>query len=365
MRAEIRREITRLLDSEIGTIHKAYGDIRVALVYPNTYRLGMSNLGFQAVYGLINRHPLGRCERSFLFEGNDAVALESGSILSSFDVVAFSVSFELDYLNIPEILRRAGIPPRAAERDDRHPLVMAGGAAIMLNPEPIADFVDACAIGEVETALDEILSALAEGKQKGRRLLREQLARLDGVYVPRYYLMDLDDTGRLREIIPTGDVPYPVRTNPVADVRKFATMTEVITPNTVFGERLLVEVSRGCPGACKFCGARQIYRPFRWRSAGAVRDALNGKLPSRKRIGLMGAAVGDHPEIEEICSWLVEEGADLSISSVRAGRVTSRLADLLAAGGVKTLTVAPEGGSERMRKEVGKKLSDRDLIECA
>lgn len=365
MRPSTRKQIKRLLHFEKGTIKKAYGDVTVALVYPNAYRLGMSNLGFQTVYALINRNPLGHCERSFLFEEEEAVTLESGSTLSSFDVVAFSVSFELDYPNIPEVLRRAKIPPRAEDRDERHPLILAGGAAVMLNPEPIADFVDVFVIGEAETVLDELLSAVAESKGKRKLSLKENLAQLHGVYVPSFYHMELDEKGRVLEVTVTGDVPYPVRRNPPPDIKQFPTITEILTPDTVFGERLLVEVSRGCPRSCKFCGARSIYCPPRWRQAGKVIGAIMDRLHTEKRVGLLGAAVGEHPEIEQICSVLVEEGADISISSVRADKVTPELAAALSKGGVRTLTIAPEGGSERMRKEVGKKLSNRDLVECA
>jgi len=365
VRASTRREITRLLGSEKGTIAKKYGDVRVALVYPNSYRLGMSNLGFQTVYGLINRNPIGRCERSFLFEEKEAVTLESKSTLSSFDVVAFSVSFELDYSNIVEVLRRARIPPRAEDRGEDYPLIAAGGAAVMLNAEPIADFVDVLVVGEAETVLDGILSTVVAGKGKGKLRLKEKLAQLDGLYIPCFYQSETDGEGRPREVKVTGDVPYPVRRNPPADIEQFDTTTEVLTPNTVFGERFLVEVSRGCPRKCKFCGVSSIYYPPRFRSAEGVIAAVQRNLHSENRVGLLGAAIGEHRQLEQICSSLAEEGANISISSVRPGKITVGLARALSKGGVKTLTVAPEGGSEKMRRGLGKALSNEELIECA
>jgi radical SAM superfamily enzyme YgiQ (UPF0313 family) len=364
LRTSTRKHIKQLLAFEKGRIEKAYGDVRVALVYPNSYRLGMSNLGFQTVYGLINANPLGYCERSFLFE-KEAVTLESGSTLSSFDIVAFSISFELDYPNIVELLRQAKIPLRAEDRTERHPLILAGGAAVMLNPEPVADFFDVFVIGEAETVLDELLSAVAESKGKSRPFLKERFAGLDGLYVPSFYQMGIDQNGRLREVTALGDAPYPIPRNLPPDIEQFATRSEILTPGTVFGERLLVEVSRGCPGGCRFCGARSIYHPPRWRSAGKVIQAVTDGLDAQKRVGLLGAAVGEHPEIQQICSALVEEGADISLSSVRAGKVTAAFAAALSKGGVRTLTIAPEGGSERIRKKVGKELSNRELIECA
>ncbi len=365
MRASTRKEITRLLSSEKGTITKKYGDVRVALVYPNSYRLGMSNLGFQTVYGLINRNPAGCCERSFLFEEKEAVTLESGSTLSSFDVVAFSVSFELDYSNMVQVLRRAKIPPRTEDRGEDYPLIVAGGAAVMLNSQPIADFMDVLVLGEAETVLDRILSTVAAAKGKRKLRLKEKLGQLDGLYVPCFYQTEIDGKGRLREVKVTGDVPYPVRRNPPPDIKEFDTTTEVLTPDTVFGERFLVEVSRGCPRKCKFCGARSIYYPPRFRSAEGVIAAVEGNLDSEKRVGLLGAAVGEHRQLEQICSSLAEEGANISISSVRPGKITAGLARALSKGGVKTLTVAPEGGSEKMRRALGKALSNEDLIECA
>ncbi len=365
MRATTRRQIEQLLSSETGTIVKSYGDVRVALVYPNSYRLGMSNLGFQTVYALINANPLSLCERSFLLDENEAVTLESGSTLSSFDVVAFSVSFELDYPHIPEILRRAKIPPRTEDRDEHHPLVVAGGAAVMLNPEPIADLVDAFVIEEAETVLDTALSVVAEAKGKRKLALKEKLAQLPGLYVPSFYHVEVDEKGRPREVTVNGDVPYPVRRNPPPDIRRFTTATEILTPNTVFGDRLLIEVSRGCPRNCKFCAARLIYCPPRWRPASAIVSAVNQKLHQKRRVGLLGAAVGDHPEIQQICTSLAEQGTNISISSVRPGRVTPALAQALAMGGVRTLTIAPEAGSETMRKHLGKELSDGELVECA
>ncbi len=365
MRVSTRKHIKRLLGSEKCTITKAYGDVRVALVYPSSYRVGMSNLGFQTVYGLINRNPLACCERSFLFEEKEALALESGSTLSSFDVVAFSVSFELDYPNIAEVLRRAKIPPRSEDRGEDYPLIVAGGATAMLNPEPLADFVDVFVIGEAETVLDGILSTVAAGKGKSKQRLKERLALLEGVYVPCFYQTEVDDEGRLRDVKVTGGAPYPVRRNPTPDIEKFDTTTEVFTPNTVFGERLLVEVSRGCPRKCKFCGARAIYYPARYRPAQKVIASVDQRLQGENRVGLLGAAVGEHPQIEQICASLLERGANLSISSVRPGKVSAELARALSRGGVRTLTIAPEGGSERMRRIVGKALSNEDLVECA
>ncbi len=354
-----------MLRLEKGTIVKSYGDVRVALVYPNSYQVGMSNLGFQTVYCLINANPLACCERSFLFDEGEAVTLESGSTLSSFDVVAFSVSFELDYANIPEVLRRAKIPVRADVRWENYPLVMAGGAAVMLNPEPIADFVDVFVIGEAETVLDEILSVLAAGKGESKASVKERLAQLDGVYVPSFYRVEVDEKGLRSGVKAVKDAPYPVPKNPPPDIELFGAATAVLTPETTFGERLLVEVSRGCPRGCKFCGARFIYWPPRRRAASAVMNSVKEKLGEEKKVGLLGADVGGHPGIEQMCSSLVEEGVEVSVSSVRVDRITPGLARTLAKGGARTLTIAPECGSERMRKDIGKELSNGELIECA
>jgi radical SAM superfamily enzyme YgiQ (UPF0313 family) len=402
MQTATRKEIARIVRSENTRLPaKAYGDIRLALVYPNSYRLAMSNLGFQTVYALMNRNPLSRCERSVVLESGEAVTLESGSTLSSFDVVAFSVSFELDYPNIVEILRRAKIPVRSEERQRHHPLILVGGAAAMLNPEPMADFVDVFVVGEAETVLDDLLCVLAENKGKDKAAVKESAAQLPGVYVPSLYRVELDETGALRADTPRVGVwgqgsgvrqargekplsscpgsasrpristfPHPGRRPSPPDITRFSTMSQVLTPDTVFGERVLIEVSRGCPRGCKFCAARSIYFPTRWRSAESVLGALrqggfgNRESGIRNRIGLLGAAVGDHPEIEEMCLALAEEGADLSISSVRPDRLSPAVARALARGNLQTLTIAPEAGCESMRKEIGKPLSDTQLLEC-
>jgi radical SAM superfamily enzyme YgiQ (UPF0313 family) len=365
MQEATRREIKRLTDGEKGAIATAYGNLRVALVYPNSYRLGMSNLGFQTVYGLINRNPLARCERSFLLDAEEAVALESGLTLSSFDVVAFSISFELDYPNIVEVLRRARIPPRSEDRKESHPLILAGGAAMMLNPEPVADFMDAVVIGEAEPVLDGILSTVAAERRKGKLALFEKLAQLEGVYVPCLYQAESDEQGRLQGIKSLGSAPFPARRNSPPDIETFDTTTEILTPHTVFGKTFLVEVSRGCPRKCKFCAGTQVYCPPRYRSAGRVIASVEQLAPNQRRVGLLGAAVGDHPQIEHICSTLVEQGRSVSISSVRPGKVSPELARLLFRGGAKTLTVAPEAGSEELRRKVGKPLSNEELTDCA
>ncbi len=365
MRESTRREIQRLTRSEKGVLARSYGDITLVLVYPNSYRLGMSNLGFQTVYGLTNRNPLSRCERSFLLDSNEAIALESGLTLSSFDVVAFSISFELDYPNVIEILRRAKIPPRSSDRNDSHPLILAGGAAMMLNPEPLADFMDAIFIGEAETVLDSTLSSIAACKGKPGDSLKEELAHLRGVYIPGFYRSETDEHRRVREVTPIGNVPFPIPRNAQPDIETFDTTSEILTPNTVFGKSFLVEVSRGCPRRCKFCAGTTIYSPPRYRSARRILSAVETKLRDEKRVGLLGAAVGDHPHIENICAQLVEQGRNISISSVRTGNVSPQLAAALARGGTRTLTIAPEAGSEKLRRCIGKPLSNRELLQCA
>ncbi len=347
--------------------------IRVALVFPNHYRLGMSNLGYQAVFRILRGSPEILCERAFLpdsgSDGGTVRSLESGLPLGRFDIVAFSVSFESDYLNVPDLLRRSGIPPRTRKRDGAHPLVMAGGVACMLNPEPIAPFVDLFLMGEAETSLGPFLDACRTlGDRSRERWLLELAPKVPGVYVPRLYEPVYAEGGILVEMVPTRE-DLPRRIDIPADPGGKAppVCSAVVTPHTVFDDSFLIEVGRGCPHGCRFCGAGYIYRPPRFRPLEPVLDRLAEGASLAPRVGLVGAAVSDHPGLEEICRSAGERGVRLSFSSLRAdalaedGPRADALMDALVRSGVKTATIAPDAGSERMRRVINKGM-DEDRI---
>jgi radical SAM superfamily enzyme YgiQ (UPF0313 family) len=331
---------TAKMAEEIGAIRKDHGGrLRIALLYPNTYAVGMSNLGFQTLYRLFNARDDVVCERAFLPDAPGPLrTLESGTLLAEMDVVAFSIAFELDAPHLPALLRLGGIEPFAAERDG--PLVLAGGAVVAYNPEPIAPFLDAAVVGEAEEIVDPLVEALLDVDP------RAALAALPGVYLP--------ERGT-----------QPVARLLVDDLDAVPVHTQVFTPQTEFGDMALIEVGRGCPYGCRFCVARHIYRPLRWRSLAALLPVIDHDMAFRRRIGLIGAAVTDHPEILDLCDAILSRGGEPAPASMRADALTPELLALLARGRVRTITLAPEAGTEALRRAVGKRLPDDVLLAAA
>lgn len=337
---------SHLLAEEIGTIRKdPGGKLRIALLYPNTYAIGMSNLGVQTLYRLLNARPDVVCERAFLPADSSSSAslrtLESDTPLRAMDVLAFSVSFELDYPNIPRMLRLAGIAPFAAERQG--PLVMAGGATVSYNPEPIAPFLDLAVIGEAEDILDPLIDAL-HASHTAETL--EDLAALPGIYLPAL------------------GTP-PIARLVVDDLNREPAYTQVFTPRTEFGTMGLVEVGRGCPYGCLFCVASHVYRPARWRSLAALLPVIERGLMHRRRVGLIGASVTDHPDILTLCDEILRRNGQPSPASMRADALTDDLLGLLARGGVRSITLAPEAATETLRRQTGKRLTDAAILAAA
>ena len=338
------RSIPELRKAERGEVRSAFGRLGVALVFPNTYSLGMSNLAVHALYRLINAHPAFWCDRAFVWHDGRAVAMETGRSLADFDVVAFSIAYELDELDAVELLRRAGIPPRAADRDARRPLVVCGGVAPSLNPEPMAPFVDLFLLGEVEATLPALLHAIADAPD--RDALFDRAAGIGGCYVP------------------SRDEAAPARAR-VLDLEAHPTTSAVITPYTEFADCFLVEVSRGCSRACRFCATRGLYGPARTRSADSILESVRGGMRLTDRVGLVGAAVADHPEADRLFEALPQMGAKVSVSSSQVDRITEALLRCLAASGQRTVTIAPETGSEGPRRTLGKRIADDEVIRCA
>ncbi|MFC1895728.1 radical SAM protein [Thermodesulfobacteriota bacterium] len=366
---ELARIRTRgWLEEETGTVHKSWrGRISVGLIYPNTYPVGMSNLGFQTVYRLFNEHDHIVCERFFLppqDEQGPLVSVESSRPLSRFDVVAFSLSFENDFPNILSILLKAGIPFRAAQRGDTHPLIIAGGVAAFLNPEPIAPFVDCFLIGEAEAMLPQFLGLLDPAEPRDEFLLKAS-RDIPGVYVPAFYETIYGSDGALEAFLPKKDVPARVRRRRVPDLSVHPTCTTLVTKHTTFDAPFLMEVGRGCPHGCRFCSGGFVYRPARFRTLDALCKCLEQGMVHSERIGLLGSAVSNLPDLDGLCRYARDRAIKLSFSSLRADAMTDRLIETLGQSKVRTATLAPDAGSERMRRVINKSITQKQVIEAA
>ena len=362
-----------MMKSEIGTIRKQWkGRIKVALVYPNTYHVGMSNLGFQTVYDLLNKIDHVVCERSFLPDDSGPaagriVAIESGSPISDFDIIAFSVSFENDYPNLLTILDRAGIPLRSDDRGTPHPLVIAGGIAFFSNPEPMSPFIDCFLIGEAEAILPRFFDiALPDLLSQDKRTCLKTLARnVTGAYVPAFYSTTYNPDGTVCAIEPLIDVPVKIERMYMKDLSNVPTCSAIITTDTTFDSTFLIEVGRGCPHGCRFCSTGFVYRPPRFRPFSLLDKCLQQGASMTDEIGLVGAAVSDLPDINKLCGRALEKGTRISFSSLRADALSPELLSILRQNKVKTATIAPDAGSERMRKVINKGITEEDVLNAA
>ncbi len=338
------------LSREQGTCIKDWGGrLPVALIYPNTYYLGMSNLGIHTVYSLLNSDLKTVCERVFLdtTEKNAPTAIESSRPLTDFAVLAFSISYELDYFNAINILKATGIPLYSAERDSRYPLVIAGGPCVTANPVPLTPFFDGFCIGEAEPVVPTLLPVLYDNIGEIRSALLQKLSTLPGIYVP---------------LCPS---PTPVARQWAKNLDDYATRSVILTEDTELGDSYLIETERGCARGCRFCLVNSAYAPMRFRSAEKiVKQAWEG-LHSRRRVGLVGPTVTDHPQIDDILTALNEMNAEISISSLRIDTLSESIINELAKGKLQTITVAPEAGSQRLRDVINKCLTEDDILRVA
>lgn len=361
------------LAAEQGVTAKPRGGrLSVALVYPNSYHQAMSNLGFQAVYKLLNARDDSRCERFFLPDRQDLaeyrrqnlplLSLESGLPLTDFDLVAFSISFENDFLNLPLLFQHGHLPLFREDRDARYPLVLCGGVCAFLNPEPLAEIMDLFAVGEAEVILPGLIEVLLSRGAGERRELLAQLAGVAGIYVPSLYQVDYRADGQITAITPEAPAPRQVPRRWLAELDSAPTSSTVLTPDTELGEMYLTEVSRGCGRACRFCAAGYIYLPVRERSLEVLRREAESGLRLRDKIGLVGAAVSDYSRIEALNQAILECGGKTSLASLRIDALRRSEAEALKASGHKTVALAPEAGSQRMRDLINKGIDEPQIL---
>ena len=370
-----RAQVT--LSKEIGYVKKPHGHrLRVALAFPNTYWVGMSNLGFQTIYRLFNAEDDIVCERFFLPPKQELaelsaaktplVTLESQTPVSDFDIIAFSVSFEWDYVNVLTLLRLAGIPSYATERSPRHPLIVVGGAVTFVNPEPLALFADVIAAGEGEVLVPGLRRAVSAATSRDNLL--ELLAAERGFYIPSLYDPQYADDGTLAGYTVRAGVTAPL------PVRKAALKvtdavdppaTSIFTPDTEFGSRFLVEVVRGCANLCRFCWAGYNYLPVRAFPTDRILQLAREARTHASRVGLVSIALCDHPDIERILANLLEMGYAISPASLRLDDLTQSIVQVLKESGERTITIAPETGSDRLRRVINKTVTNDEILDRA
>jgi len=372
-----RERARQLLSKEVGFVRKPHGGrLRVALAFPNTYFVGMSNLGLQTVYKLFNAEPDIVCERVFLppktelqaqlASGEPLITIESQTPVRDFDVFAFSVSFEWDYTNVLTMLRLAGIQPRAERRTHHDPLILIGGAVTFVNPEPLASFADVIAAGEGEALIPPLLQAFQAASDRDDLLRRLTQAR--GFYVPSFYDVRYSPGGQIEAFVPRDGSGAPAVVKKAALKTTEAVdppATTIFTPETEFGSRFLVEVVRGCANLCRFCWAGYNYLPVRAFPKERILDLASRAKPYSNRAGLVSIALCDHPQIEEILTALVDMGFGISPASLRLDDLTPTIVGLLRQSGEKTITIAPETGSDRLRRVINKTVTNDEILSAA
>jgi hypothetical protein len=348
---------------------------KVAIVYPNTYFVGMSNLGLHIIYEEINLRNDSVCERIFLPEKKELEAydktktplmsVETQRPMHQFDVVAFDVTFEMDYFHIPLMLRHGRVPIMGKDRTEFDPIVIAGGPCATFNPEPFADFIDAFIIGEGEGIVSRVLDIIRDGKMEGldRNAILRQLANISGVYIPSLYVPIYSDDGEFKGYHIAEGAPKTIK-------RHFEMLTSggetvVATNYTEFGAMYIIEVARGCGRHCRFCMAGYCFRVPRVRPLEILKEGVDRAEKLGKKVGLMGAAISDYPEVDELVTYIRSKDMRYSCASLRADSLTQAVVDGLADSGQKTITIAPETGSERLRRVINKGISEEHLQNAA
>lgn len=372
----------KALERSVVPYNNVAGDIRFHLVYPNHYWVGMSNLGFQAVYDILARDSRVIVERAFLPEvdlrkaANEKIrSFETSRLLGDADIVGFALSFETDYPHLVSMLANQGLLFSSAHERDAAadsakfpiPILIAGGTAVTLNPEPVASFLDAIVVGEAEELLPEFMQVIDDGKkaQLDRISVLKNLAQVEGVYVPRFYTPRFHHDLSLKGYEVEPDVPVRPRRRFVKDLSKFATHSRILTPETEFKSMFLTETGRGCEMGCRFCVAGYIYRPIRKRSEETIAKSIEVGLENSEAIGFVGASVSSHKSISKLAKSVADRGARASLSSIMSQKVSKELAASISESEYKTVALAPEAGSNRLRRAAGKRVTNEQIVQAA
>jgi len=360
--------VTAYLESETGTVHKKWrGRLPVALLYPNTYPLAVSNLGFQILYRLLNNFDHIVCERFVYPQDSEPFrSLESSRPLSDFPLVFGSISFEHDFPRLVAMLAAGAVEPYAVDRSNKiapgSPLVVLGGVGVFMNPEPLASFADLMVIGEAEAVLAQLIAELSEPSDR-KELLQCIGMTVAGCYVPGSYSFQYDADGRVRDISAAAGLPPRVR-KVVLENTDQAAHSELLSPDAELS-MYMTELGRGCSRGCRFCAAGFIYRPPRLWDGDAVLEGLKARPAGVDRVGLLGMEMSDGETLDRIAGYLQKNSCSLSFSSLRADRISDQLLELLSRSGLKSVAIAPDGSSQRLRQVINKGLSEQDLVASA
>lgn len=374
---ELKNKISEMLAKETGAQCFAPGARRAfAFLYPNSYKVGMSNLGMHILYQIINGRGDTACERFFLPDNRTLaeykrtrtplMSMETQRQLNEFEIIGVMMSFEMDYTNLLAMLQMSNIKLRAAEHNDKEPLIVIGGPCATFNPEPLAEVADVFVIGEGEEVINDLLdtvyNAKAEGLDKEAMLLR--LAQIEGLYVPRFYTPQYDADGNFTGMEHDARVPATVKRRWVRDLDKYPNTSAILTSETEFQNMFIAEVARGCGRHCRFCMAGYCFRKPRARNFDLLLQKILNRPAVSAKVGLMGAAVSDYPQIHELTAALIDNKVTFTCASLRADTLDELLAQALARSGQQTMTVAPEAGSVKMRKIINKGITEEDIYKA-
>ena len=348
---------------ETGAVRKEWGGkIPIALVYPNLYRVAISNLGFQIIYQILNQNDDVVCERVFLPEAGSSPgqirSWESRRSLLDFELIAVSLPYENDYLNLFQLLKSARMPFFSRERSDSYPLLLGGGLALTLNPEPLAEVLDLVVVGEGETPLRKLLETYRLVRGASRAEILKSLARIEGFYVPRGYF----SSPAGREPLP--DFPARIKRQFTFPLTEYPGHSAILTSRMEFGRSVLIEPIRGCGRMCRFCAAGYHYLPPRSRPVDRI-SGLTLAQREKARVGLLGAALADYPEFSLLLEKINQAQLKIKLSSLHGEELTDDDLARLSRGQARTLTLAPESGSERLRLSLNKTSTDEQYLEAA